>query len=114
MTDSNDVALVFECTLDAPPEKVWRALTIPEYLERWLQPPPDLDLSVIAAEENRSLSYRWREAGLDDTQEDSIVTFELEPDGEGRTAFRLTHTPPRMPVAANNNEPAPTLMLLAA
>ena len=31
-------ALVFECALDAPREKVWRALTIPEYLERWLKP----------------------------------------------------------------------------
>ncbi len=113
MTDSEDAELVFECTLDAPPEKVWRALTIPEYLERWLQPPADLDLSFIAAEKNRSLSYRWREAGQGDTPEDSIVTFELAPEGEGRTAFRLTHTPPRMPVAANNNDPAPTLMLAA-
>lgn len=113
MTDAN-TDLVFECTLDAPPEKVWRALAIPEYLERWLQPPADLDLTVIASEENRSLSYRWREAGTGDTPEDSVVTFELAPDGEGRTAFRLTHTPPRIAVAANNNDPAPTMMLRAA
>ena len=39
MTDTD--ALVFECALDAPPEKVWRALTIPEYLERWLKPDED-------------------------------------------------------------------------
>lgn len=113
MTDT-DAELVFECTLDAPPEKVWRALTIPEYVERWLQPPDDLDLTVIAAEENRSLSYRWREAGSAEMPEDSIVTFELAPDGEGRTAFRLTHTPPSMPAAANSNEPPPPIMLLAA
>ncbi|MFD2646525.1 SRPBCC domain-containing protein [Devosia albogilva] len=113
MTDT-DAELVFECTLDAPLEKVWRALTIPEYLERWLQPSADLDLTVLAAEENHSLSYRWREAGSGGTPEDSIVTFELAPDGEGRTAFRLTHTPPRLPVAANSNDPAPTMMLLAA
>jgi len=113
MTDT-DAELVFECTLDAPLEKVWRALTIPEYLERWLQPSADLDLTVLAAQENHSLSYRWREAGSGGTPEDSIVTFELAPDGEGRTAFRLTHTPPRLPVAANSNDLAPTMMLLAA
>jgi uncharacterized protein YndB with AHSA1/START domain len=32
--------LVFETVLDAPPEKVWRAITIPEFRARWLQPLP--------------------------------------------------------------------------
>ena len=36
MTETD--ALTFECALDAPPEKVWRALTVPEYLKRWLKP----------------------------------------------------------------------------
>ncbi len=113
MTDTNS-ELVFECTLDAPPEKVWRALTSPEYLNHWMQPPDNLDLTVIASEENRSLSYRWREAGAGHTPEDSVVKFELAPDGEGRTAFRLTHTHPSIPVAANSNVPVPTTTLLAA
>src|SRR5690349_17678723 len=83
MTDTD--ALVFECALDAPPEKVWRALTIPEYLERWLKPDKDLDLSVVTAEENKSLTYRWREAGQGAIvgMEDSLVTFELSPMTDG-------------------------------
>ena len=37
-----DAALVIEYELDAPPEKVWRAVTIPALRERWL---PDCDLA---------------------------------------------------------------------
>ena len=107
-------ALVFECALDAPPEKVWRALTIPEYLKRWLQPADAVDLSMVTSEENRSLSYRWRESGAGAVvgAEESLVTFELTPTSDGGTWFRLTHAPMALPVAANSNSPA-TLMRAA-
>jgi len=104
MTSETD-ALVFECSLDAPPEKVWRALTIPGYLSRWLKPADDFELAVVTAEENKSLTYRWREAGqgaLTDA-EDSLVTFELTPNDDGGTWFKLTHAPMTVPVAANSN-----------
>ena len=112
MTETD--ALVFECALDAPPEKVWRALTVPEYLERWLKPEQEIDLAVVAAEENKSLTYRWREAGQGAVMgmEDSLVTFELTPTSDGGTWFRLTHAPMAVPVAANSNLPGP-LMLAA-
>ena len=102
---TDDDALVFECSLDAPPEKVWRALSIPEYLERWLKPADDVELSVLTAEENRSLTYRWREAGQGAAGEvdDSMVTFELTPTEDGGTWFKLTHAPMAVPVAANCN-----------
>ncbi len=103
MTDRD--TLVFECELDAPPEKVWRALSVPQYLRAWLKPSAHVDLHVIAAQENRSLQLRWREAGQGAALEveDSVVTFELAPTTEGRTWFRLTHAPEVMPVAANGN-----------
>src|SRR6218665_428612 len=105
-------ALVFECELDAPPEKVWRALTIPEYLERWLKPAQTVDLSVVTAEENKSLTYRWRESGQGAIvgAEDSLVTFELTPTTRGGTWFRLTHAPIAMPTAANSNQAGPLLL----
>jgi uncharacterized protein YndB with AHSA1/START domain len=110
MTDTD--ALVFECALDAPPEKVWRALTIPEYLERWLKPADDIDLAVVKAEENKSLTYRWREAGQGAIlgMEDSLVTFELTPTTDGGTWFKLTHAPMAVPVAANSNSRGPIMM----
>lgn len=105
-------ALVFECALDAPPEKVWRALTIPEYLERWLKPEKDLDLAVVTAEENKSLTYRWREAGQGAIlgMEESLVTFELTPTIDGGTWFKLIHAPVAVPVAANSNSRGPMMM----
>ena len=104
MTSETD-ALVFDCSLDAPPEKVWRALTIPEYLSRWLKPADDIELAVVTAEENKSLTYRWREAGQGAVTdaEDSLVTFELTPNDDGGTWFKLTHAPMTVPVAANSN-----------
>ncbi|MCS6761021.1 MAG: hypothetical protein MO846_02775 [Candidatus Devosia symbiotica] len=48
MTTDHD-ALVFECGLDVPPEKVWRALSIPEYLECRLKLGEDVELAVMAA-----------------------------------------------------------------
>ncbi|WEK05589.1 MAG: SRPBCC domain-containing protein [Candidatus Devosia phytovorans] len=109
MSDGDE--LVYECELDAPVEKVWRALTVPEYLERWLKLDAPADLAVVAEEENRSLTYRWRDGG--EGVEDSLVTFELSATEEGGTWFRLTHVPVVMPVAANSNE-ADVVMMLAA
>lgn len=105
-------ALVFECALDAPPEKVWRALTIPEYLERWLRPAQAVDLAVVTAEENKSLTYRWRESGQGAIvgAEDSLVTFELTPTNDGGTWFRLTHAPVAVPAAANSNLRGPVML----
>ena len=105
-------AVVFECALDAPPEKVWRALTIPEYLERWLKPVREIDLTVLTSEENKSLTYRWRECGQGAISgaEDSIVTFELTPTTDGGTWFKLTHAPIAVPVAANRNASGPIML----
>ena len=55
MTEA-DETLVFETELYAPPEKVWRALSIPAYLDRWLQKPADAEISVVDSDENRSLT----------------------------------------------------------
>jgi uncharacterized protein YndB with AHSA1/START domain len=111
---TDDSALVFECSLDAPPEKVWRALSIPEYLARWLKPGDDVELAVMAAQENKSLTYHWREAGQGTAGEpgDSVVTFELTPTADGGTWFKLTHAPMAVPVAANAN--GASAMLMAA
>lgn len=45
--DRPDAKLVLEFDFDAPPTKVWRAVTIPELRERWL---PNSDLAGAEAE----------------------------------------------------------------
>ena len=123
MTDVTGDPMVFETVLDAPPEKIWRALTIPEYLERWLLPlegeamtfsgaeaglAERIDWTLVAEEPNRRLTYRWRESGRGAAEGDSLVTFELDPLAGEQTLFRLTHSVP-MP-AANDNGQVPMMM----
>jgi uncharacterized protein YndB with AHSA1/START domain len=117
--------LVFECELDAPPQKVWRALTTPTYAAAWLMPgaveprpgarfsldgkacglPGPIDCKVLAAEPPRKLRYAWREKDGEDAI-DSIVTFELDPSLDGGTHLRIVHGDfVRRLAAANGNEP---------
>jgi len=85
--DRPDANLVLEYDFDAPPAKVWRAVTIPALRERWL---PDCDLagaepeSTIAGEEVR---YRLRDS--EPPFRESHVIFRLEPNEGGGTRFRI-------------------------
>ena len=69
---------------DAPPHEVWRALTDPGSLERWLSPPPGVE--VRTAEPERLLELEWRPPG----EAPSIVTLELRSDGD-RTILVVDH-----------------------
>jgi uncharacterized protein YndB with AHSA1/START domain len=94
--------LVFERHLNAPPERVWRALTDPDELAGWLAP-AEIDLRVggrvvLRFEDNEHsgtitelrepevLAYTWDEA-----RTESLVRFKLEPDADG-TRLTLRHT----------------------
>jgi uncharacterized protein YndB with AHSA1/START domain len=118
--------LTFDFALPAPPEKVWRALTIPAFIDRWLMPleksrgdgfsgrprhGAGIAAQVIEAEPPRRLSWHWREAG----EPDGLVTFTLTPDEAGGTLLRLVHVrqvrAATMPPAANGNS---AITMLAA
>jgi uncharacterized protein YndB with AHSA1/START domain len=76
MSDDPD-ALVFEADLDAPPEKVWRAIATPALREAWLGEPEAGPAEVVRADPGERLDLAWP------TREgDSIVSFEIA-DGEG-------------------------------
>lgn len=100
----------FACELEAPPEKVWRALTIPAFRARWLgADAANRPTEVIAAEPPHRVSWSWREAG----EPDGVVTVTLTPTPSGGTALELVHArrvPLAVPPAANGN----TVMMLAA
>ncbi|QMU99990.1 SRPBCC domain-containing protein [Devosia sp. D6-9] len=118
MTEAGEDDVMFEGVLEAAPEKVWRALTVPELLGAWLLPAreaaagleldgteeglPRIDCEVIEAEAPSLLRYRWQANG----EVESVVTFELTRIAEG-TWLRLTHepAPARVMAAANNNGP---------
>jgi len=76
MSDDPD-ALVFEADLDAPPDKVWRALATPELREAWLGEPEAGPAEILRVDPGERLDLAWP------THEgDSLVSFEIE-DGEG-------------------------------
>jgi uncharacterized protein YndB with AHSA1/START domain len=111
LPDADATATVeHDCTLEAAPETVWRALTTPEILADWLgatdlSPEPGARFTVEAGPEaggrvaceileavpHERLSYAWRVPGVSGRDVDSTVTFELAPAGEGRTHLRVVH-----------------------
>ena len=101
--------LVLEYELNAPVEKVWRAISTPAFRETWL-PSADLanaePLSSTPCEEIR---YRMRED--EPPFLESVVTFQIVPNADGGTRLRIVHglvdarlerDPPK---AANSNMP---------
>ncbi|CUZ56326.1 Activator of Hsp90 ATPase homolog 1-like protein [Serratia marcescens] len=97
--------LVLEYSLDAPPEKVWRALSIPELREQWL-PTGDLaQVEPLATTPGEAVSYRLR----DDQPPflESVVTLQIVPDAGGGSLLRIIHQLD----AANDG---PTTMMCAA
>ncbi|WP_407157103.1 SRPBCC domain-containing protein [Bradyrhizobium sp. STM 3557] len=99
--------LVQEYELDAPPEKVWRAISIPALREAWL-PKGDLaDAAPISSKPGEEVRYRLRED--EPPFLESIVTFQVSPNADGGTRLRIIHglvgasLMSRMPRAANSN-----------
>lgn len=107
---------VTECELDAPPEQVWRALTVPKLAAEWLGPTnpgssgPALSFRVIDADPCARVRYACTDSS--NLQPETIVTIELAPDPQGRTRFRLTHSLPvgQTIMAANRNTPSAAMM----
>jgi hypothetical protein len=80
-----EIALEYE--LDAAPEKVWRAIAVPAFRERWL---PQADLAEpepIVTVPGVEVRYRMREEGAPE----SIVTFRIEPGSRGGALLRIIH-----------------------
>jgi uncharacterized protein YndB with AHSA1/START domain len=115
--------LRFEVELDAPVAKVWRAVTIPEFVERWLParptepeatPSPPMSIRLLDQEVCRFVRYGWRDEGQ--ASPESVVTFHLRANEAGGTTFRIVHE--FLPAGRQNLRPPANLnrprLLLAA
>jgi len=87
--DGHTEDLVLEYELDAPPEKVWRAISSPVFRERWLPKTELADAEPVSSTPGEEIRYRMR----DDEPPflESIVTFQVRPDTTGRTKLRIIH-----------------------
>lgn len=105
-------AIVVDYDLSAPPEKVWRTLTEPALVSRWLmetdiapvighrftfrsKPMPGWDglvtCEILACDAPRLLRYSWR-GGSGVNALDTLVTWTLERTDAGGTRLHLEHS----------------------
>src|SRR3569833_1988842 len=103
-----DEPFVIERTLNAPPEKVWQAITDREKMKQWnfaiaeFKPEVGYEFTftggtpencylhlckITKVDPGRILQYSWRYDGYTGN---SFVTFELTPEGNA-TKLKLTH-----------------------
>lgn len=116
IADIEDGDVVVECELDASPEKVWQALTVPELVSEWLDVEPasagrEIGYAVTEARPHSYVRYEWHDNTS--TRPRSFVTFELTPREGGRTHFRLTHSAAATALAGANSNRQPTMALAA-
>ena len=114
MTDDDLRTIRVDQYLPYPPQKVWRALTEPDLIARWLMPPTGFRLEVghaftfqgfpipaagfggtghsevLGFEPEKMLRIAWRAAPDDLSTLDSTVTFTLAAEGTG-TRLILVH-----------------------
>jgi uncharacterized protein YndB with AHSA1/START domain len=78
--------LVFECELEATPEKVWRAISTPEIREAWLGEPETGATEIARADPPLRLDLIWP------TREgDTLVSFEIEAGEGGGAHLTIVH-----------------------
>ena len=108
MSTTNVTKITVQSTINAPVEKVWKAITDGEQMKQWyfdiaeFKPEPGFEFQfeggnedkvflhlckIIEVIENKKLSYSWRYDGYEGS---SLVTFELFPEGN-KTRLKLTH-----------------------
>jgi len=101
--------------LDAPPEKVWRAISIAEFREKWLPKEALADPQSLSETPGKEIRYKLR----DDAPPylESTVTFTIAANASGGTSLRIVHEltgaafERLAKTVANSN--SPTLMLAA-
>jgi uncharacterized protein YndB with AHSA1/START domain len=86
MSEPKDEELVFEADLDAPPEKVWRALAVPGLRAAWLGEVAEAASQVIETREGERLVLNWPSGPID-----TEIAFEIAPSEGGGTHLRIVH-----------------------
>jgi uncharacterized protein YndB with AHSA1/START domain len=108
-TDTPTDDLVLEYELDAPVEKVWRALSIPEFRAKWLPTEDLVESEPVSSVPSEEVRYKMRED--EPPFLESTVTFQVLPNAVGGTRLRIIHGPVdarlrrQPPRAANSNWP---------
>lgn len=87
--EHREEAIELEYELDAAPQKVWRAISIPEFRENWLPSEALADPEPASCKPGEEISYRMRES--EPPFLESMVTFRIVPGISGGTSLRVIH-----------------------
>jgi uncharacterized protein YndB with AHSA1/START domain len=115
MTEGQNNGIELEYELNEPPQKVWRAISIPEFRENWLPKEALADPEATTVTPGQEVRYKLRDSSPPFLE--STVTFRVIPNATGGTSLRIIHELQdvrfdRMTrAAANNNNP---ILMLAA
>lgn len=107
--------LVFEYELDAPPDKVWRAISVPTFRDRWLPKGALAQAEPVTSKPGEEIAYAMRDNAPPFLE--SVVTFQVTPNAVGGARLRIIHglvdtrLERHRPRAANSNSAG--LMLAA-
>ncbi len=103
----NGIAL--EYALDEPPQKGWRAISIPAFREHWLPNKVLAEPDAIDIKPGEELRYRLREDNPPFLE--STVTFRITANADGGTILSIIHDLPvhtvRVTKAAANHNGSP-------
>ncbi len=110
--EHREEAIELEYELDAAPQKVWRAISIPEFRENWLPSEALADPEPASCKPGEEISYRMRES--EPPFLESMVTFRMVPGISGGTSLRVIHRLndtrlKRVAAAAANSNRAPVM-----
>jgi uncharacterized protein YndB with AHSA1/START domain len=96
-------SLSLDFDLPDAPDKVWKALTEPAIVARWIVPDGEngrdaaqADYDLLDKQPGRRISYRWREGSA----LDSVVTFSIAVNAIGGTRLTIVHSDLRAVTAA--------------
>ncbi|HUO12851.1 MAG TPA: hypothetical protein VMU37_08855 [Caulobacteraceae bacterium] len=89
LVDADDT-LVFEAELDAPPAKVWRALSEPEIRRAWLGEAEAGPSEVRRADPGERLDLAWPTP-----EGESLISFRIDPSREGGSRLTIVHQAPQ-------------------
>ena len=93
----------FEVQLDEPPQKVWRAISLPEFRESWLPKEALAEPEPTSVTPGKEVRYRMRDP--EPPFLESAVTFQIAPNESGGTRLRILHELTDARAPANRNRP---------
>lgn len=89
MNHNDAKELIFEYHFKEAPEKVWRAITIPEYREQWLPSDTLINPEPISSIPNKEVSYQMKDN--EPPYPESEVRFLISPNGDGGSILKIHH-----------------------